>query len=155
MSQVKEQFGSALVQALIVCIGRFFTIPWRIWKGAVLRLAAQRHLDEVDTNIEARTEFPVFSWFRTAWDGVILLSWPITVVVAFLGMLGGIFGGYATTAMGGFIISLITAYFSVILLSLTKESLVLVLTIATNIEKINSKLAVATTEPVVKKDELV
>ena len=154
MSQVKEQFGAAVIQALIVCVVRFFTIPWRIWKGAVLRLAAQRHLNELDTDIEARTEFPVLSWFRMAWDGVILLSWPITFVVAFLGMLGGIFTGYATTAMGGFIVTLITAYFSVIFLSLAKESLMLILTIATNIETINSKLPISTPKPVAKTDEL-
>lgn len=141
MSQVKEQFGAAFLQALILCIVRFFTIPWRIWKGALFRLAAQRNMNETAKSADDTTEFPVFNWFRMAWDGLIFLSWPVVLVIAFIAMLGGLFSGYATYALGGFFVTVIYTYFAVILLSLAKESLILVLTIAVNVEQINAKTA--------------
>lgn len=141
MSQIQGNFGPALIQALILCIVRFFTIPWRIWKGALFRLAALRNMDAADRNVEESTEFPVFNWFRMAWDGIIFLSWPVTFIIAFLGMLGGLFSGYASYALGGFVVTLIYTYFAVIALSLAKESLILILTIAANLEKINAKIA--------------
>lgn len=140
MSQIQGSFGPALIQALILCIVRFFTIPWRIWKGALFRLAALRNMDEADKNVEESTEFPVFNWFRMAWDGIIFLSWPVTFVIALLGFLGGLFSGYASVALGGFMVILIYTYFAVIALSLAKESLILILTIAANLEKINAKI---------------
>ena len=139
MSQLEGKFAPALVQALILCVVRFFTIPWQIWKGALFRLAALRQMDDEDKTVADSSEFPVFNWFRTAWDGVIFLSWPVAVIFATLVMLGGLFSGFATYALGGFMLALVYAYFSVILLSLAKESLILLLTIALNVERLNAK----------------
>lgn len=141
MSQIQGNFGPALIQAFILCIVRFFTIPWRIWKGALFRLAALRNMDDAEKNVDESTEFPVFNWFRMAWDGIIFLSWPVTFVIALLGMLGGLFSGFGSYALGGFMATLIYTYFAVIALSLAKESLILILTIAANLEKINAKIA--------------
>ncbi|RUO33350.1 hypothetical protein [Aliidiomarina soli] len=139
MSQFEGKFGPAVVQALILCVVRFFTIPWKIWKGAVFRLAALRNMSDEDKSVAETSEFPVFDWFRTAWDGIILLSWPVAIIIAVLAFLGGLFNGYAAYALGGAVATLIYAYFAVILMSLMKESLILILTIALNVERINAK----------------
>lgn len=141
MSQIQGNFAPALIQALILCVVRFFTIPWGIWKGALLRLAAARNMDEEAKNVEESSEFPVFNWFRMAWDGIIFLSWPVMIIIGLLGLLGGIFSGYVSIAMGSFVMLMIYSYFAVILLSLFKESFILMLTIAANVEKINAKTA--------------
>lgn len=136
MVQLQDKIGPAIVQALILCIVRFFTMPWRIWKGALLRLAALREQSNSEDDNSTSTEFPVFDWFRSAWDGVIFLSWPFGAVVALITLFNAtvylsFFAGL--TALIGILIS---TYFGVILLSLFKESLILVLSIAFNVERI-------------------
>lgn len=146
MSQFEGKLGPAVIQALILCVVRFFTIPWMIWKGAVFRLAALRLATDEDKNTEQTSEFPVFNWFRTAWDGIIFLSWPVTLVIATIVLLGGLFSGYAEYVLGAFFLTLIYAYFAVILMSLAKESLILILSIALNVERINAKQSAKTSE---------
>ncbi|EGN74642.1 hypothetical protein A28LD_1655 [Idiomarina sp. A28L] len=139
MSSVQGKFGPAFIQALILCVVRFFTIPWRIWKGATFRLAAMREMNEEDKTADETSEFPVFTWIKTAWDGIIFLSWPVVALIAVIVLLGGLFTSYAATALGVFVLTLIYGYFSVIMLSLFKESLILLLTIAINVERISKK----------------
>ncbi|GAA0579252.1 hypothetical protein ACFQH5_14645 [Halomonas salifodinae] len=143
MSQLKNEIAPALlpavISALIVCVVRFFTIPWSIWKGAALRLADMRHQDEAEKQTSDRTEFPVFDWLRTAWDGLIFLSWFVGVLISLMTFFtvafshfGSIIGGLS--AMIGV---LITTYFSVIGMSLAKEALIIILSIALNVERLS------------------
>lgn len=132
MSQnIKEQLLPAFIQSLIICILRFFTIPWSIWSGAVIRLAAARQLSDQDRELQQKTEFPVLQWVRSAWDGAIFLAWPIGVIAVFIAAIQTIFGV--------FISGLIVVYFSVIIMSMMKESLILILSIALNVERIASR----------------
>ncbi|SFT91665.1 hypothetical protein [Halomonas saccharevitans] len=143
MSQLKNDIAPALlpavISALIVCIVRFFTIPWSIWKGAALRLADMRKRDEAEMSASSRSEFPVFDWLRAAWDGLIFLSWFIGAIVSLLTFFtvafshyGSLFGGISSM-----IGTLITTYFSVIVMSLAKESLIIILSIALNVERMS------------------
>lgn len=136
MSHIQQKIGPAIVQALIVCIARFFTIPWSIWKGAALRLADRREVSGQSENGSSKSEFPVFDWIRTAWDGLIFLSWFLGAVVAVTTLFGVMFNV-------GFFSGIVSAlgvvayfYFSVILMSFFKESLILILSIAMNVEKL-------------------
>ncbi|MGM1052596.1 MAG: hypothetical protein ACQEXO_09405 [Pseudomonadota bacterium] len=145
MSQLKNELAPALlpavISALIVCVLRFFTIPWSIWKGATLRLADMRKRDEAEVLASSRSEFPVFDWLRTAWDGLIFLSWFIGALVGLMTFFTVAFS-FSGSIVGGFsamIGVLITTYFAVIAMSLVKESLIIILSIALNIEKISSK----------------
>ncbi|MGM0766748.1 MAG: hypothetical protein ACQEV6_01860 [Pseudomonadota bacterium] len=133
MKELKSALVPAVLQALIVCVLRVFTIPWAIWKGSALRLADMRNASK-SLKPSANTEFPVFEWLKTSWDGLIFLSWFIGLVMAFI--LG------ATAYRGGFGVFLSTiasTYFGVIGLSLAKEFLILALSIALNVEKISKK----------------
>lgn len=133
MNELKSALVPAILQALIVCVLRVFTIPWAIWKGAALRLAEMRNTSK-STKTTSTTEFPVFEWFKISWDGLIFLSW-------FVGILMAVF--LAATAyrngFGIFVSTLATTYFSVIGFSLAKEFLILALSIALNVEKIAKK----------------
>lgn len=133
MKELTSALVPAVLQALIVCVLRVFTIPWTIWKGAALRLAEMRDSSR-SLKPTSSTEFPVFEWLKTSWDGVIFLSWFVGVVMACV--LG------ATAYRGGFGIFLSTiasTYFGVIGLSLAKEFLILALSIALNVEKISKR----------------
>jgi len=143
MSQLKNDLGPALIpaalSALLICVVRFFTIPWSIWKGAVLRLADMRQQDEVQKLASSRSEFPVFDWLRAAWDGLIFLSWfvgAILSLVTFFTVAFSYFGNFGT-GLAAMISTLITTYFSVIFMSLAKESLIVILSIALNVERIS------------------
>lgn len=145
MSQLKNEVAPALlpaiISALIVCVVRFFTIPWSIWKGAALRLADMRNRDEAELLASSRSEFPVFDWLRTAWDGLIFLSWFIGILVSLITFTTVAFSysGTIVTALAAMISTLITTYFSVIFMSLAKESLIIILSIALNVERLSSK----------------
>lgn len=131
MKELTSALLPAILQALIVCVLRVFTIPWTIWKGAAFRLAEMRDTSK-SLKPSSSTEFPVFEWFKTSWDGIIFLSWFVGIVMAcFLG---------ATAYRGGFGVFLYTiasTYFGVIGFSLAKEFLILALSIALNVEKIS------------------
>ncbi|RUO25480.1 hypothetical protein CWE09_01715 [Aliidiomarina minuta] len=136
MSQIQSQIGPAVIQALILCIVRFFTIPWRIWKGAAYRLATMREHAGSETDKSTTTEFPVFDWFRAAWDGVIFLSWFVGALIAVITLLGGIFNLGLFSGIAAAIGVLVYSYFAVILMSFFKESLILLLSIALNVERL-------------------
>ncbi|MBS8240911.1 hypothetical protein DYI22_10400 [Marinobacter lipolyticus] len=133
MNELKSALVPAVLQALIVCVLRVFTIPWAIWKGAALRLAEMRNVSK-STSTSTDTEFPVFEWLKVSWDGVIFLSWFVGVVMAVILASTAYSGGF-----GIFISTLVSTYFGVIGLSLAKEFLILALSIALNVEKISKK----------------
>ncbi|MDQ6993075.1 MAG: hypothetical protein Q9M31_06330 [Mariprofundus sp.] len=136
MEKIKENILSASLQALKLLIIRFFTIPFTIWTGSLVRLAEQ--WKETPSTDEVATEFPIFDWFKSAWDAVILLLWPIGVIAFVFSFLSGIFSSYIpfgaglATAFG----CLIGFYFAPISASLMKEMLVLFLSMAQSLEKI-------------------
>ncbi|WP_394242546.1 hypothetical protein [Vibrio astriarenae] len=133
MQQLKKDLLPAFIQALILCIVRVFTIPYQIWSGAVTRLAEQRKLPMQE---QKDTEFPVLYWFKSAWDGAIVLSWVVAVLM-FVFAVFAAFNTYnpsfvITAAFG----QLLIAYFYPIGLSITKELLTLFLSMALNLEKL-------------------
>jgi len=144
MSELKSEVAPAIlpavISALIVCVVRFFTIPWSIWKGAALRLADLRQRNEAEVLASSRSEFPVFDWLRTAWDGLIFLSWFIGILISLITFFTVAFS-YFGTVIGGLsamIGVLITTYFSVIGMSLAKETLIIILSIALNVERLSA-----------------
>ena len=145
MSELKSEVAPAIlpavISALIVCVVRFFTIPWSIWKGAALRLADLRQRNEAEVLASSRSEFPVFDWLRTAWDGLIFLSWFIGILISLITFFTVAFS-YFGTVIGGLsamIGVLITTYFSVIGMSLAKETLIIILSIALNVERLSKE----------------
>lgn len=135
---LKEQILPAILEALILSIVRFFTIPWRIWTGAAFRLAAARRSAKNSESLH-QSEFPVLEWFRSAWDALIFLSWFAGALIAIITFLGNISALGFFNALAAAIAILIYSYFSVILMSLLKESLILILSIALNVETLAKK----------------
>ncbi|WP_017431232.1 hypothetical protein [Vreelandella jeotgali] len=142
-NDIGQAIAPAIISALLICVVRFFTIPWSIWKGAALRLADMRRKKQETEDNAMRSEFPVLDWFRASWDGLIFLSWFFGVLASVLGMAfmaftlaGNPYGPGAGSAIWVLISGLIYTYFSVIAMSLAKEGLILILSIALNVEKL-------------------
>ena len=72
---------------------------------------------------------------------MIYLSWFVGAVATILTLLGGMFSFGFLAGIGSAFAVLVYFYFSVILMSFFKESLILILSIATNVEKLVSKPA--------------
>lgn len=124
----------AAIQAIIIAVVRLFTIPWDIWHGAMLRLSEKRADKTKDSNTSS--EFPVFEWFKSLWDAAIFLAWFVAIissVVTFFSIVSWSFMGALSAAVA----VIISGYFSVILMSLAKEALILILSIALNVERIS------------------
>lgn len=136
MSQIKNQIGPAVIQALTLCIFRFFTIPWRIWKGAAYRLVTMRQHAGSEEDKSTNTEFPIFDWFRAAWDGIIFLSWFVGALIAAILLIVGTYNAGLFDALIGVLVILLSSYFAVIPMSFFKESLILLLSIALNVERL-------------------
>lgn len=145
MSQLKNEITPnllpAVISALIVCVVRFLTIPWSIWKGSALRLADMRQRDEAQVLAANRSEFPVFDWLRAAWDGLIFLSWFIGAIISLMAFFTVAFSHYSSLLSGisAMLGTLVTTYFSVIGMSLAKESLIIILSIALNVERLSKE----------------
>ncbi|MDO6763208.1 hypothetical protein [Agarivorans sp. 1_MG-2023] len=139
MDIVKKNFLPALFQAFLLCIVRVFTIPFQIWIGALKRLSELRSNES--SNEADDTEFPVLNWFKNGWDGVIFLSWLLTIIAFLFTFIGGMFsdGYYREAQIGAAFSTLFAGYFAPIGLSLFKEGLTLVLSMALNLEKLVKK----------------
>ena len=88
----------------------------------------------------SKSEFPVFDWFRAAWDGAIFLSWFIGILVSVVALIGGSMGyGGLMQGIAAGVTVLVYFYFAVIGMSLLKEGLILVLSIALNMERLVNK----------------
>lgn len=134
---LSEQFAPAFIQALIVCIVRMFTIPWSIWKGATIRLSQMRTLPAQEENQQSASEFPVLEWSKICWDGIIFLSW---IVIPLFSFIGAWYGSERFTAgLFALFSAMFMTYFLTILLSLLKESMFLMVSVALNIEKLVNK----------------
>lgn len=129
-------YFAAAVEAFMVCVVRVFTISLSIWKGSAHRLAKKQNDSDDDGAAALRTdtEFPVFEWMKASWDGVIFLSWFVMPAITIYAANGGYRFDWGTFWAG-----MTMTYFLVIPLSLTKEALVLILSIALNVERISYK----------------
>lgn len=126
--------GAAFLQALQLVILRLFTIPYSIWYGAALRLS-DVSMKQGSARGEERSEFPVFDWYRRAADGVIYLSWYLFAFLAIIALLGGFYDDGFVSGIGAMLGTLVGGYFFVIPMSLLKEGLIVIFSIAMNVER--------------------
>ena len=145
----KPGFGLALSTALRIPLN-IFIIPVTIWKGAQERLNILGQ-DSINNSFR-KTEMIVFNWFKTLFDSLIFLSWPIMIIVA-------ISVGASTYRGGEKVLPiLILGYFTPIILSFLKESISIGLIMVLKVEQIERNTSqtsratpgLHTTEPVGK-----
>ncbi|WP_416885215.1 hypothetical protein [Marinospirillum sp.] len=138
--QIKDQLLPAVIQALLLIVVRLFTIPWEIWSGAASRLSETRLAKKEAKSVSTeKSEFPVFEWFKSSWDAAIFLSWFVGILSAVITLVSISINWSFSAGLASAITILIYSYFAVILMSLLKESLILMLSIALNVEKIAKK----------------
>lgn len=107
-------FGKALLKVLELIIIKPFTLPWYVYKSALLNLSNANAEDSEDKVLSA--DFPLFTWFIRMFDALITITYPIGIILALIAGLNEYTGGFAS-----FLVTLTITYFAPLGLGLLRE----------------------------------
>ena len=107
-------FGKALLKVLELMIVKPFTLPWHVYKSALLNLSNVGSDDSEEKVLSP--EFPLFTWFIRMFDALIAIIYPIGIILALIAGLNKYTGGF-----GSFLVTLAITYFSPLGIGLIRE----------------------------------
>ena len=107
-------FGKALLKVLELIIVKPFTLPWHVYKSALLNLSNVNSDDSEEKVLSV--DFPLFTWFIRMFDAVIAIIYPIGIILALVAGLNKYTGGF-----GSFLMTLLVTYFAPLGLGLIRE----------------------------------
>ncbi|MAB48642.1 MAG: hypothetical protein CMC05_08430 [Flavobacteriaceae bacterium] len=115
MEEVKQiDFGKALLKVLELIIVKPFTLPFQIYKSALLNLANSDSLESEEKVLSS--EFPLFTWFIRMFDALIAIIYPIGIILALIAGLNKYTGGF-----GSFLGMIAATYFAPLGIGLVRE----------------------------------
>ena len=117
--------GRAALKILNTLIIRFFTLPWIIYKNALIDLSNTNN-DESEESLLIN-EYPIYLWYLSIFSSIIALTYPLGLIVVIR------VGGSAPLA------SFIPLYFSPLLLGLFRELISITLKTIFYLKKISEK----------------
>lgn len=107
-------FGKALLKVLELIIIKPFTLPWHVYKSALLNLSNANSEDSEERVLSV--DFPLFTWFMRMFDALIAITYPIGIMIALIAGLNKYTGGF-----GSFLITLLVTYFAPLAIGLIRE----------------------------------
>ncbi|MCB0461940.1 MAG: hypothetical protein R2816_12385 [Flavobacteriaceae bacterium] len=107
-------FGKALLKVLELIIVKPFTLPWQIYKSALVNLSNSNSNDSEEKVLSP--EFPLFTWFIRMFDALIAIIYPIGVILALIAGLNEYTGSFAS-----FLVTLAMTYFAPLGVGLIRE----------------------------------
>ncbi len=117
MGNQKINFGNVILKILELLIIKLFTLPFKIYKNALVALSNANADDSEEKNLSG--DFPLYIWIVSIFSAIIALTYPFGLLYALIiGYNGGV---------GLFLMSLIAVYFSPLYLGLIKELLLITL----------------------------
>lgn len=132
-----KQIGNAIVSSLFLVILNIFIMPFNIWLGATERLSNLRESGIISEM--RKTELIVLSWLKLLFDSIIFLVYilaPILIIIEIVIALSSPYMPSFGIMVFGILSSLVTIYFSTIILSFIKEIISIVLIQVTKTERI-------------------
>ncbi|HLU51707.1 MAG TPA: hypothetical protein VKZ42_06040 [Flavobacteriaceae bacterium] len=118
MEQTNINVGKVILKALELIIIKPLTLPYKIYKNALVALSNSDSEDSEETNLSG--EFPLYVWLVSIFSALIVAVYP-------LGALFAIFTAITTKSFMGLITALIMVYFAPLALGLYKELLLITL----------------------------
>ncbi|MEW4923528.1 hypothetical protein [Algibacter sp. 2305UL17-15] len=115
MEQKEINFGKAALKTLELIIVKPLTLPFKIYKNALIALSNGKADDSEESNLSS--DFPLYIWLISIFNALIVLAYPIGVIMAIKGW-SGYFGSF-----GLFLGILVTTYFSPLYIGLIREVL--------------------------------
>jgi hypothetical protein len=117
MENQKINLGNVILKILELLIIKLFTIPFKVYKNALVALSNANADDSEEKNLSA--DFPLYVWIVSIFNAVIALTYPIGLLIA-------LYYGYNEGA-GRFFASIVMLYFSPLYLGFIKELLLITL----------------------------
>lgn len=138
-----NNFAKQLVDALLhvlITIGRVFVLPLSLWIKSTSKLVAQKQEAALDMN-KIDSPWPFFSWVKRwiidfFFDALAFVSYPLGVVWAFIAFFSSLTvyneatdtrEWYFGLAIGAFIISIVSTYFTPLFISYLHDCTVMLL----------------------------
>ena len=119
MEEKNIDMGKAFVKALELVIIKPLTLPFKIYKNALIALSNSDAQDSEETNLSG--EFPLYVWLVSIFSALIVAVWPIGLLYIIFTQVFAYF--YFPT----FLSSMIFLYFAPLALGLYKELLLITL----------------------------
>jgi hypothetical protein len=130
--ELKEiDFGKAVLKILELIIVKPFTLPFKIYKNALIALSNSNSDDSEESNLSK--DFPLYIWLISIFNALIALAYPIGIILAIKGA-SGYFGGF-----GLFMGILLATYFSPLYIGLIREFLQISLKVLLYLKIISKK----------------
>lgn len=107
-------FGKSLLKVLELIIVKPFTLPWHIYKSALINLS-NANSEGSEENLLS-TDFPLFTWFIRMFDALIAIIYPIGVILAIIAGTNSFTGSF-----GSFLVTLVMTYFAPLGIGLIRE----------------------------------
>jgi len=127
---MKEEIniGKVLMNILNTLIVKFFTLPWRIYKNALISLSNVSNDDSEESILI--NEYPIYLWLLSIFNALIAISYPI-------GLIGGLIA--MTSGFEAFIGIMVGTYFIPLYLGLIRELMSVTLKTIYYLKKISNK----------------
>lgn len=130
--ELKEiDFGKAVLKILELIIVKPFTLPFKIYKNALIALSNSNSDDSEESNLSK--DFPLYIWLISIFNALIALAYPIGIILAIKGA-SGYFGSF-----GLFMGILFATYFSPLYIGLIREFLQISLKVLLYLKIISKK----------------
>ncbi|WP_054559579.1 hypothetical protein [Croceitalea dokdonensis] len=107
-------FTKVLLRILELLILKPLTIPFNIYKNALFALSNSRSADSEESNLSG--EFPLYIWYVSIFDAIIVISYPIGILAAFFAAIQAPYKSFQI-----FIGILVATYFYPLLFGLFRE----------------------------------
>lgn len=130
-------FGKVAGKIFEVLIVKIFTLPFIIYKTALLALSNSGSQESEESLLKA--DFPLYTWYISTFNAFIVLVYPLGVAGAiFIGVTAGSYspfgGGFAA-----FLIVLIYTYFLPLALGFLREALLITIKALSYLKIISQK----------------
>ena len=107
-------FGKAVLKVLELIIVKPFTLPWHIYKSAIINLS-NTSSDDSEEKVLSK-DFPLSTWFIRMFDALIAIIYPVGAIMAVIAGTNSYTGGF-----GSFLVTLAATYFAPLGIGLLRE----------------------------------
>jgi len=107
-------FGKVILKTLQLIIVKPLTLPFKIYKNALVSLSNTNADDSEDSNLS--DDFPLYVWLISIFNALIFITYPLGFITAIISGINSPYSGFSI-----FIGMLIATYFSPLYLGLIRE----------------------------------
>lgn len=113
--ELKEiDYGKVVLNTLELIIIKPLTLPFKIYKNALMALSNTKTEDSEESNLS--NDFPLYIWLISIFNALIFILYPIGLLLAIFGGIKAPYGGF-----GIFLGLVVATYFSPLYLALIRE----------------------------------